>query len=175
MLIAVLADELKFEKFLHWMYREFSSETVLSFIEMVQFKEYLIEIVNKECDNEIICCKYKFYPSMPKSSIVYDDYKTDCNVDHDVENLTKYQRIASRLYCKYIQEFTQYQINISGNLRNKYERHHVSNWILDEKDLIYVFDEAVDEMFYLMLQSFNRFKLGALLINEDGRTLPTVI
>eukprot|EP01084_Bolivina_argentea_P046827 86245_1 len=163
MLKIVLCNELQFEAFLHWMYREFSSETVLSFIEMVQFKEYIIDIINKESDSETIYCKYRFYETMPKSSIVYNDYKYD-NVD--VENQTKCQRIASRLYCKYIQEFTQYQINISGNLRDKYQRQHESNWILDGKDLVYVFDEAVDEMFYLMLQSFNRFKtLNFLLPN----------
>ena len=76
-----LDDEAKFEAFIEWMYREFSSENILSFIELVQFKQWIkdelrrtgslsdsVETVNTQSDQY----DYKLYDKMPKSSIIYE-------------------------------------------------------------------------------------------------------
>ena len=142
----ILSNEPKFELFILWMYREFSHETILSFIELVQYKLFCIEIV-KQKHNEQLECQYKFYENMPKSSIVYA-----------MEKANKYEFMAQKLYAKYIQEFSEFEVNISGLLRDKYQRLDENNWNLEIKEMVTVFDEVIDEMYYLMIQSFARFK-----------------
>lgn len=72
---AIMLKEEKFGQFVHWMYGEFSSESILSFIEFVQFKQRAIEVLQElpefatEQKNQE--CPYKFYSKIPKSSIVY--------------------------------------------------------------------------------------------------------
>ena len=88
-----LNDEDKFEAFINWMYREFSSEAILSFIEFVQFRAYLMNHISttntvkttnmmKTSDtmkafkttgaSDSKRFDYQFYSKMPQSSIVHN-------------------------------------------------------------------------------------------------------
>lgn len=70
-----LQDEVRFEAFIDWMYREFSSEVMLSVIELGQFKQYLKEYVQRDSNPfDLPADRVKtirFYDSMPRSSIVF--------------------------------------------------------------------------------------------------------
>eukprot|EP01084_Bolivina_argentea_P082814 149951_1 len=152
----IFCDEHKFELFVHWMFREFSSETILCVIETIQFKLYLIDIIKNEY-KENMECQYKFYKNIPQSSIIYAHTyeKTDADLE---KNSVTYQRIASMLYRKYIEEYAEFEINISGELRNKYQILHERNWKVNIKEMVNIFDPIIDELIYLMIGSFVRFK-----------------
>ena len=85
-----LNNQVRFEAFVDWMYREFSSENILSFIEFVQFKQWIRSQIqktggqtggpgNEATDSSDDKFNFTFYGKMPRSSIVYDvddvDYK----------------------------------------------------------------------------------------------------
>ena len=46
-----LRDEVKFESFIDWMYREFSAEVMLSVIELSQFRAYLKDMDSENLGN----------------------------------------------------------------------------------------------------------------------------
>lgn len=73
----ILGNQEEFESFVIWMYREFSSESVLAFIELVQYKQYIIMYIQqKEPEIDIstidIGCQYRLYDKIPKSSMIWD-------------------------------------------------------------------------------------------------------
>ena len=152
---STLSDEQKFEQFVQWMYGEFSSETILAFIELVQFKEFMMN----EIKNEGVECKWRFYENIPKSSII-SSLKTKEIAQTGVENQrdNEYRKIAHRLYAKYIKIGTELEVNISALLRDKYEDLDDNNWQIEINELHNTFDEVIEEMFMLMLQSFVRFE-----------------
>ena len=145
-----LLNETNFEPFIHWMYREFSSEVILCFIELVQFKEFLIKRV-EETSQEQIECEYSFYENMPKSSIVFNEEK---NIEHDEE----YKTIAHKLYIKYIQMYSEHEINISSLLRQRYQALEAGNWNVDIREMVNVFDRVIEEMFVFIRESYGRFE-----------------
>merc|ERR1740116_741920 len=49
-------DEQLFEKFIAWMIREFSGENILSFVEFVQFKQYVIKIKEEQTAAAVVEC-----------------------------------------------------------------------------------------------------------------------
>ena len=66
-----LNDEQKCEAFIDWMYRGFSSEVILSFLELVQFKEFVKEQIGKVCvAGDADPYDFALYDGMPKSSII---------------------------------------------------------------------------------------------------------
>merc|ERR1712228_623781 len=155
------------------MYREFSSETILCFIEMVEFKQSLIANWSIQAKHEAIhkdtilmietakteenmmssiaslACEYKLYENVPKSSIVYGVEPIDSI--EDVKNMVK------KLYAKYIKEGSELEVNVTGDLKNNYLILDAAEWRLNIKELIDVFDPVIGEMFDHMLQSFSRF------------------
>merc|ERR1719295_229587 len=69
-LLAVFKDEQRFQLFIGWMFREFSSESILCFIEMIQYREH----IQRSCTTttcQPAANEYEFHGKMPKSSIVY--------------------------------------------------------------------------------------------------------
>jgi len=73
---AMLKEE-EFGRFVHWMYKEFSSESILSFIEFVQFKRRAIDVLKNlpeySVEQKDLHCPYRFYPKIPRSTIVYSE------------------------------------------------------------------------------------------------------
>ena len=129
----ILLNEEKFESFIHWMYREFSSEVILCFIEFVQFKHYLSKLIEEESQEQIECT-FRFYENIPKSSIIFNEKNKRNrnklgNIEYDdIASETKngsfqikvedrfdaeHKYIAHKLYLKYIQTYAENEINIS--------------------------------------------------------------
>eukprot|EP01084_Bolivina_argentea_P180523 311894_1 len=151
-LLNTLCNEEKFQLFVQWMYREFSSESILCFIEFVQFKKYLVSVIGAHSENNT--CKYIFYESVPKSSII------DKHLKKNNTSISAYKTIAHVLYLKYIDTCAELEVNISGELRAKYLLVDEGNWDIDKQEMMHLFDQVIDEMFILMLQSFARFEYG---------------
>eukprot|EP01083_Nonionella_stella_P187131 686921_1 len=144
----LFCDEETFESFVHWLYREFSNETILCFIELVQFKQYVM----RNIDDESLQCAYTLYENVPKSSIVYAQFK-----DEEDES-KKCTNMAHELYAKYIQVQGKFQVNISAVLRHKYETLDGTGWGLEVKDMANVFDDMIHEVRVFMMDSFSRFE-----------------
>ena len=135
----------------------------------MQYRQYLTEIAVKynHIDPEQIedMVTYNFSASVPKSSIVYD-HKLVPHENRD-DLIKFFKEIAHGLYEKYIVVNTEFEINISYQLRRWFQRQMENKvmWIestIDGDDdgliqLIHLFDAAIDEMLYLQLQSFVRF------------------
>lgn len=145
----ILKDQKQFERFIQFMFRDFSSEAMLGYIEMVQFKE---RFVGEMEINENIVCPYMnlLYVNVPKSSIVY-------GVDSNKNGIEKMKVIASKLCEKYIHAGSEYEVNIAWRLRTKIVSLNDSDWNLDLKNFVSIFDEVLDDLFRFMRQSFERF------------------
>ena len=97
-------DEKKCEAFIDWMYREFCSEAMLSFLECVQFRKYVEEEIGKRNGSGTVSGRDKdslnfaLYDGMPRSSIVYDPFSLkQCDKDEvipssrgNVSSLSRY-------------------------------------------------------------------------------------
>lgn len=148
----ILKNEQEFETFVQWMYRDFSSEAILAYIEMVQFKECSVKELQWK---SAVDCVYmgSLYPNVPKSSIVYGDDGVDSN------GMERMKRVATRLCDKYVKVGSKYEVNISYRLRNKIVSSSDTGWKVDTGEFILIFDAILDELFWFMRQSFERFRL----------------
>ena len=149
-LFEILKNEQQFELFIQFMFRDFSSEAILGYIEMVQFKECFV----KEMDyKEAVDCIYtnSLYANVPKSSIVYDDKS-------DNKGIERMKRVASRLCDKYIRIGSEHEVNIAWRVRKKLISLNDRGWNMETKDFISVFDEVLSDLFWFMRQSFERFR-----------------
>jgi len=74
-LAILFGDEMKMKALGSWMFRHFAMEHFLCFVEMAQFKERVISIVqqqNGQFDQErVVRHRHRFYGHCPKSSIVF--------------------------------------------------------------------------------------------------------
>ena len=150
-----LQNEDRFELFIQWMNREFSSEAALCFIEMVQFKQCFMDYIRQK-DGSIshdYDTKYidLLYDAVPKSSIVFVKIS-----DH--VGIAKFKLIAHLLFDKYIKENAEFEINISHLLRAKYAKLDEQNWSMKQDEFVRVFEKVVVEMLFFMGQSFNRYQ-----------------
>ena len=136
-------------------------ESLLSFLEFVQFKYY---IKNKLNINEEI--KWKLNEDeLPKSYIVYESQN-----DNDINSFIQ---IVLLLFDKYIDFESDLEINISYIVRKEYVKqinkirsaltidninnnnHKIEN-IIDKNKLFHFFDEVIGEITYLMKSSYFR-------------------
>ena len=148
-LLDTLKNQQQFERFIQFMFRDFSSEAMLGYIEMVQFKECFV----KEMDyKKEIDCIYvnSLYENVPKSSIVYDG-------KDDMKGIERMKRVADKLCDKYIRIGSEYEVNIAWSLRKKLIALAENNWNMEMKDFISVFDRVLYDLFAFMKQSFERF------------------
>ena len=148
-LFETLKDEQKFEKFIQFMFRDFSSEAMLGYIEMVQFKERFVKEINYK---EETSCDYmnSLYDNVPKSSIVYD-------AKDDTKGIERMKKVAHSLCDKYISVNSEFEVNIAWKLRKKVILLADTNWDMEIKDFICVFDRVLYDLFAFMKQSFERF------------------
>ena len=185
-----LKDEQKCEAFIDWMYREFSSEAILSFLEFVQFKKYvMVEIGNTETDP----FDFEFYDGMPRSTIIYDTW-TVVDTDNGVgvscsdvpslsavvesgsspteDPLARSKRIANLLFMKYIDYNSELEINISGRLRDTFLYLDQANYAgMELEQFVTVYDELISEMMKYQAQSYRRFERAYQEDAESPRSL----
>ena len=154
-----LKNEEQFELFIRWMYREFSFEAGLCFIELVQFKEQLIDYIKQKDGNKTQEFDTRYidllYHGVPKSSIVFD-------YDLDGDGMEKFQWIAHLLFEKYVRVDAEFEINICHALRSKYIKLDEQNWNIELNEFVNVFEKIIVEMFFFMLQSFARYQTHAM-------------
>merc|ERR1719319_1184487 len=83
-------DELKMEAFGGWMMKRFAVQSFLCFVEMVQFKERVIALIeqqNMEFDEHSVLHRHQLYKHCPRSSIVFNQnekHQTD-DADHNAD------------------------------------------------------------------------------------------
>ena len=179
---SVLIDEQKCEAFVDWMYREFSSEVILSFLEFIQFRKFVNEEIKKmdgvDIDGDSDPYDFALFGGMPQSSIIYNSFQFDeavvpsdlvdvPSLSADVESdgsptqnpLIRCKRIAQLLFEKYIDYDAQHEINISGRLRDKYvEMERMEYDGMDLKQFVTVYDEVISEMMKYQSESYMRFE-----------------
>ena len=144
----------------------FSIECLLSYVEFVQFKQYMRRRIyskmkdadeespspgpneRRETDLDVV-----FPASVPHSEIVYND-------DGDVSVKAK----IYKFYLKYIQNHSEFEINIldstrtkMGNMLKDYNA-WMSTDYFDEIGLFHFYDGCIDEMRILLISSYKRFK-----------------
>merc|ERR1712129_27303 len=179
-------DEQLFEKFIAWMIREFSGENILSFVEFVQFKQYVIKIKEEQTAAAVIECESRTdtgtataateeeedvnyinycYDQVPISSIVSRE-KIGLN------EIEKCRDIAHELWLKYIKVEAIFEINIAYDLRRKYKNCDDNNWNMSLNELLIIFDDAMLEARRFMQRSLVRLK--ADMRNKITRS-PTIV
>merc|ERR1712154_754862 len=113
---AMFRDVDKFSAFVQFMYKEFSSESILCFIEFSQFKTEVMDFIsghdailftNLANRNDYVDL---FADDMVQSSIVYFD-NGDGGKLNSIQGLRK---IAHLLYGKYIALNSAFEVNISS-------------------------------------------------------------
>ena len=182
-----LDDEDKCEAFVDWMYREFSSEAILSFLEFIQFRKYVKKQIG-EVDGSAVpvgdsdIYDFVLYDGMPKSSIIYGSFEFQEGVNEeitlsslvavssrssDVESagspmekaLLRCKRIAHLFFRKYIDYHSVHEINISGRLRNKYVNLEQRQYDgMNLKQFVNMYDEVMSEMMNYQAESYRRFE-----------------
>eukprot|EP01084_Bolivina_argentea_P125874 222963_1 len=176
-----LKDEVEFQSFIEFMYREFSQESALCYIELVQWKQCIVNYIgNSSYKDEEYTFIGSLYDTVPRSTIVYNN-ANDINISIDTDikcdkqipsmemvdsadsdkqiamDLEIFQSQCRLLYDKYIQYDSPLEINISGYEREKYLQYDIVNWDMSIDKLVNIFDPVMYEAFSLMTQSFIRY------------------
>ena len=151
----------------------YSMEIVLYCIEIMQFQQYIQRHLDSVMINGVTHIEF---PDIPNSEIIDDDIE-----DTLIQNVkTK----ANKLFEKYIEAGTSFEINISGTMRDALTdtigdlNELQSNESIDLKELYTIFEESVQEMMTLQSISFERFKqseafdsVKSILIKRESLTL----
>ena len=165
MLDDMLGDEGLLEKFATHLNQEFSLECLLSFIELTQFKQHFNMIYFGKNDGKV----YTFGDLELKSDIVYDTIGSFDNKSKE-EIILDFKKIARLLYLKYIKEWCELEVNVSGRTRRElYEMMEEEQAWMDNKDMTAdrmpcVFEDVCREMFKLMGHSFKRLRHSQKMI-----------
>merc|ERR1712228_27280 len=168
----ILKKEEKFELFIQWMYREFSFEAALCFIELVQWKEALIKYIQAK-DKKEKKEKQEFethyidllYDAVPKSSIVYV-----INAEPNINGIERYRQKAHLLFHKYIRPDAEFEVNISYAMRMEYTNMAETDWRMEVSEFVQVFDKVINEMFMFMRQSYTRYQSHPVDIADPSTT-----
>eukprot|EP01083_Nonionella_stella_P269876 913452_1 len=165
----VLLDPHNFELFVQHLAREFCIETILSFIEMVQFKHLInanfdINLGRTvsddgDCDTELFYdfdrCDINRNTAIPRSFIVC---KSDLK-QKDHNDLAPFLILTHALFSKYIAPGAELEINISGAVRESYLKDmecgvgtFIDNKLNNDNpmeaiDVFEYFDECIEEMY----------------------------
>ena len=134
--------------------KEFSSETILSFVEFVQFKQRLIDYMKSDGEQSEFA-NHLLSESIPKSSIVYNDKNA---VKESEDAIGMFRDCAHLLFEKYIKIGAEFEVNISACLRCHYMALDVKQWEMETSEFLNVFDCLVKEMYDFMRHSFCRYE-----------------
>lgn len=147
---SILADDKLLDLFANHLTKEMCIECLLSVIEMQQFKNYLKKQLNVEHAIVIV----DLSSNVPRSELVYGKQEP---------TLDAFKEIAYELHKKYVEEGSEFEINISSRMRrgleSKISDH--AQWMKDnvtKDDLSLLFDDAMEENIKLLNQSKGRFQ-----------------
>jgi len=147
----VLSKDKPFNLLMRHLFREYSSEILLSLIEIQQYATYL----QSQMEATVATVESQYYDislpkSVPISSIVEDE-------------TTDFRMKAYRLYQKYIRVESEYEVNISWEHHNRFAAvmddvdFLMRNQALDMADFHAMFVVVQKEMMRLLKCSFQRF------------------
>ena len=124
------------------------------------------DLPNDIVKSEIVYPGYYKDPCPHINSFSVKQYMKKNKIQDQKERMKRYKEIAYEIFDKYIRTGSEYEINISYQVRMKYMSLMASrnNWIhemniMDENELCRLFEDCYDEMIRLMSQSYSRFKL----------------
>ena len=157
----IIMEEEYLDLFAQHLVEELSTECLLSLIELQQFKKYLCEQLGIQND-AVEETWFDFATNVPQSDIVYHEKKTD---------LKSFKRRALALYWKYIEEGSDFEVNIDSKMRralaavmgNEHEWMEVNG--MNAEELSQIFDEVMQEMRLLLKYSRRRFKSDKRISN----------
>ena len=146
---SILADDQLLDLFAAHLSKEFCIECLLSLIEMQQFKSYLKEQLNVEYHVQIV----DISPKCPRSQLVFRE---------KAPTLETFKETAYELYRKYVEEGSEFEINIRSRMRRQYRAKmgEYDKWMasnVTKEELSWIFDDAMDENIKLLQQSMKRF------------------
>ena len=119
---------------------------------MQQFKQHLLFTLKVETYGQIV----DLCPGVPKSEIVYKE----TNVD--LSPLKRFKETAYELHKKYVEEGSEFEINISSRMRRELQ-HKMGDydvWMestIPADELSWIFDDVMEENIKLLKQSKERF------------------
>ena len=155
----ILANEKSLNLFINHLSKEYSLEILLSTIEFVQFQKYLqphlnqdtlLDVKKENCDGIKIL---KFPSNVPRSEIIEsNDMK-----EQSVLEISKH--VARGLYNKYIAIASEFEVNISGIMRD--ELLDIVVLKIDDltiKDFYTLFEECKNEMIALQISALQRMR-----------------
>mmetsp|Transcript_104888 Transcript_104888/g.128074 ORF Transcript_104888/g.128074 Transcript_104888/m.128074 type:complete len:240 (+) Transcript_104888:371-1090(+) len=159
----VLRNEKELNNFMEHVISELSVELVTAYIEINQYLSYIASEMNlDQTDFD------RFYSTIPLSEIVYGT-ETDIIFKQLNDNNLCDEAILIKikgymLYCKYIQEFSTFQINIPYCQRNKFDvlmGDSIHDWLnvnITINEIYSLFKTPLKELKKLIKFSFFRYK-----------------
>eukprot|EP01083_Nonionella_stella_P188681 696023_1 len=154
----VLRNDEQIVLFIDHLMKEFNIECFISLVEFQRFQEYVMAVF--EVSVEEVKTSITFYELC--SSI--PQYTTIVNrEEQETETIVSAKRIAHKLFLKYIETGSAYEINISYRHRLTLEAMmcNYDAWMVMEvapKDLISLFQQSKEEIFRYLEFSFSRFR-----------------
>ena len=138
----ILSNGDLFDGFMTHLLHEYCSEALLSVIEFIQFKDRIrMENADRFEDHGMV--QIILPDSVPDSAIVHGERGLD------------YKSMAMELVDKYISVGSDFQINISHDVREGYTQDAIDG--LDIVELERLFDPAIHHMIGLIRAAFRRF------------------
>lgn len=162
----VLVDDQLINLFASHLIKDFSEECLLSLIEFEQFRARASLELGIEMDT---VQPMTFASTAPRSDIVYGtdnaESTPNCCLKACADSPARrpLKECAYRLYEKYIEIGSEFQINISGEMRMRLDAlmDDYDKWMemdISDQKLCEMFDDAIDEMTVLMSASLQRFE-----------------
>eukprot|EP01084_Bolivina_argentea_P126893 224550_1 len=159
----ILNDKQMFQVYMFHLSKEFSMKLLLALIECIQLQKYILTNndnidINIVTDQEYSCQKITFYSDIVKSVIVFNDYN-----ETKIDDVTRIKKKADKLYNKYIEYNSNYEISITCQTRDSMSdvMSHL-DWIEDDSirinDVMLLFDECCKEIYLILLSGFGRFQ-----------------
>ena len=146
----------------------YSMECLVSFIEIQQFQQFLIDHIKKDknhtSDEDEMSQQINMMPVHPEipQSIFLDNISNQTEVDDELILQTA-KVIANKLYDKYIKIGSQLEINISSMLKKEIKSilqdpERLMELNVSLNDLLLLFEKPKNEMRLLLTYSHVRFK-----------------
>eukprot|EP01083_Nonionella_stella_P052962 140320_1 len=166
----ILTNEDAIHSFMIHLSREYSMECLLSYIEIVQFQQYIKEFMvsnNESISNHRLI---DFPSNIVTSEIVESPCKDEPHPD-DMDFIQNAKIKAHQLYTKYVAFGSEFEINISAPQRGNLEDLlcdviGLEKYNIGSCELFGIFEEIKKEMFYLLSLSLNRFRHDASFGDE---------
>eukprot|EP01084_Bolivina_argentea_P156145 272111_1 len=158
----ILSNEQSLHMFMIHLSKEWSMECLLSLIEFHQFEKYLIKKMFEMEYNNLDIPKIKCidFPENIPNSLIVEMVENDSKNNSDTEFCAKMK--AHKLYEKYILTGSEFEINISGVMKQSIDILENKQLLIEcnihLKDLILLFEPIKHEMIQLLQFSFFRFK-----------------